>query len=672
MNNWVLYSLVIILALSHWCLVEPVARVRWHNLRIARPQSFVRSRNVFPNSRRFNPIRSQRPGRHRIGRPRARLHPIMRRRSVRPRRRPWRRPQTVGTTRRIMTRMRPKPRKLFGQSFPSTNGLLKEIHQHEIPQLGPPIRSSPIRRPFVEEPKRDQNIEYDHYNYDIDLNKNYNQDYSFEEEKEFDDFDSFFDDLLGVKDKGQGSRGKHEQSKVPERQKSPFTILETDFDDYNAAENEFHEYDDFDYFDGLLFDDEKTKKNKKNQKPATDFGLEEYDEYGDDEYDEYDEPNHLPTFDFEPEFSHRPVNYIKPAFFEPPSSTRIHHKVPHRRPHDVNQHAHDFGHNPHVQKPYPDIFKFNHHPDHFQLTRRPQKPNSHQFESNHLPPHDFHPNHRPSQPNHFEGNSQQFGSTPHKPKRPGSNSLVPSHQNEFDIPEPENHMKLPQGFNPNHFNPPLKGYRPPLVNIQVNHEALPEQQFDPPSDEYSNQDDYQNPQDQSDNYGQKLTDHVASLKPTHEVQNHIVEHNEKPQLETQSPPNIHPQLPQLPQFPEGSPFGFTPTPIILEGRPPPEEVQLNEVLNSGFDFKGAVSPASSGEGCHTDKGAFHFPGRKWALEGECGQGVCSRSLSGGWEVWEQRCEGSIQNPQYACVVETKSHLPFPKCCPQPTECRDKV
>ena len=37
-----------------------------------------------------------------------------------------------------------------------------------------------------------------------------------------------------------------------------------------------------------------------------------------------------------------------------------------------------------------------------------------------------------------------------------------------------------------------------------------------------------------------------------------------------------------------------------------------------------------------------------------------------------RCSSGIQNPQYACVIEVKSHLPFPKCCPKPTQCRDDI
>ena len=70
---------------------------------------------------------------------------------------------------------------------------------------------------------------------------------------------------------------------------------------------------------------------------------------------------------------------------------------------------------------------------------------------------------------------------------------------------------------------------------------------------------------------------------------------------------------------------------------------------------------------------LHF--RSWnASKGECARHTCSRSPleKGRWEVWTERCEAAIRNPQYTCVVESEPGRPFPHCCPRPTECRDEV
>ena len=58
--------------------------------------------------------------------------------------------------------------------------------------------------------------------------------------------------------------------------------------------------------------------------------------------------------------------------------------------------------------------------------------------------------------------------------------------------------------------------------------------------------------------------------------------------------------------------------LLLSGPPPPEEHH-------------------SSSGCHTSHGLFG-PGETWPLDDgdPCGRAVCSRSLHGGHEVWEER------------------------------------
>ena len=59
-------------------------------------------------------------------------------------------------------------------------------------------------------------------------------------------------------------------------------------------------------------------------------------------------------------------------------------------------------------------------------------------------------------------------------------------------------------------------------------------------------------------------------------------------------------------------------------------------FNSGFR-----DGPSSKDGCVGDGGRLYRPGQSWPIGedgggGSCGRRLCSKSLVGGWEIWEEK------------------------------------